>query len=159
MSFQSATKTLPSFLARLCYVLAWCCFSDLPLWVLPCRPLPKTNLPPTTWAYRSKRFIQIVWALSAAIATTAGILVAPVSLIDPMMGFIAVKAFAAAIVGGFGNLIGAMMGGLLIGIVEQFAGLYLPTGFSDTSAYVILLLMLLVRRRKVFFSTIQRKKV
>ena len=105
-----------------------------------------------------KRIYSIVWAMSAAIAATAGILVAPVSLIDPMMGFIGIKAFAAAIVGGFGNLVGAMLGGLLIGIVEQFAGLYLPTGFSDTSAYVILLVMLLLRPEGIL-STIQAKKV
>ncbi|MFT5769911.1 MAG: branched-chain amino acid transport system permease protein, partial [Lysobacterales bacterium] len=105
-----------------------------------------------------KRIFSIVWAMSAAIAAVAGILVAPVSLIDPMMGFIGIKAFAAAIVGGFGNLKGAMAGGLIIGIVEQFAGLYLPTGFSDTSAYVLLLLMLIVRPEGMF-STIQAKKV
>ncbi len=105
-----------------------------------------------------KRIYAIVWALSAAIAGLAGILVAPVSLIDPMMGFIGIKAFAAAIVGGFGKLRGAMIGGLVIGVVEQFAGLYLPTGFSDTSAYVILLVMLLVRPEGLF-STIQAKKV
>jgi branched-chain amino acid transport system permease protein len=105
-----------------------------------------------------KRIYSIVWALSAAIAATAGVLVAPVSLIDPMMGFVGIKAFAAAIVGGFGSLPGAMVGGLLIGIVEQFAGLYLPTGFADTSAYVILLLMLFVRPEGIFAS-IQKKKV
>ena len=55
------------------------------------------------------------------------------------------KFLVAAIVGGFGSLPGAIVGGLLVGIVEQFAGLYLPTGFADTSAYVILLLMLFVR--------------
>lgn len=105
-----------------------------------------------------KRVYSMVWALSATISATAGILVAPVSLIDPMMGFIGIKAFAAAIVGGFGSLPGAILGGLLIGIVEQFAGLYLPPGFSDTSAYLILLLMLLIRPEGIFAS-IQRKKV
>jgi branched-chain amino acid transport system permease protein len=105
-----------------------------------------------------KRIFSLVWALSAVIAALAGILVAPVSLIDPQMGFIGFKAFAAAIVGGFGSLQGAMVGGLIIGLVEQFAGLYLPTGFADTSAYVILLAMLLVRPEGLFAS-IQRKKV
>lgn len=105
-----------------------------------------------------KRIYAFVWALSAAIAATTGILVAPITLIDPMMGFVGVKAFAAAIVGGFGSLQGAMAGGLLIGIVEQFAGRYLPTGFADTSAYALLLLMLLVRPEGLF-ATIQRKKV
>jgi len=105
-----------------------------------------------------KRIFSIIWALSAAVAATAGILVAPVSLVDPHIGFIGVKAFAAAIVGGFGSLQGAMVGGLLIGIVEQFAGLYLPTGFADTSAYIILLAMLIVRPEGLF-ATFQRKKV
>ena len=66
-------------------------------------------------------------------------------------------AFAAAIVGGFGNLKGAMLGGLLIGVVEQFVGMW-STGFADTSAYVILLLMLVVRPHGLF-SSIQAKKV
>jgi len=105
-----------------------------------------------------KRVFSIIWAMSAAIAATAGILVAPITLVDPMMGFLGIKAFAAAIVGGFGSLQGAMAGGLLIGVVEQFAGLYLPTGFSDTSAYIILLLMLFIRPEGIF-ATMQRKKV
>ncbi len=105
-----------------------------------------------------KRIYSLVWAMSAAIAATAGILVAPVSLVEPVMGFIGIKAFAAAIVGGFGSLPGAIVGGLLVGVVEQFAGLYLPTGFADTSAYVILLLMLFIRPEGIF-ATMQQKKV
>ena len=100
----------------------------------------------------------LVWALSAALAAIAGVLVAPVSLLEPVMGFIGVKAFAAAIVGGFGSLPGAILGGLIVGIVEQFAGLYLPAGFADTSAYAILLLMLFVRPEGIF-ATMQKKKV
>ena len=105
-----------------------------------------------------KRIYSLVWALSAIISAVAGILIAPVSLISPLMGFIGIKAFAAAIVGGFGSLPGAIIGGLIIGIVEQFAGLYLPTGFSDVSAYVVLLLMLLIRPQGIFAS-MQQKKV
>lgn len=105
-----------------------------------------------------KRTFSIVWALSAAIAAVAGILVAPVSLIDPMMGFIGIKAFAAAIVGGFGSLPGAIIGGLVVGVVEQFAGLYGPPGSADMSAYVILILMLFIRPEGIF-ATMQKKKV
>jgi branched-chain amino acid transport system permease protein len=105
-----------------------------------------------------KRMYSLVWALSAAIAAVAGILTAPVSLVDPLIGFVGIKAFAAAIVGGFGSMPGAIIGGLLVGIVEQFAGLYLPPGFSDMSAYVLLLVMLLVRPQGLF-ATMQKKKV
>ncbi len=104
-----------------------------------------------------KRIYSLVWALSAGIAATAGILVAPVALIDPLMGFIGIKAFAAAIVGGFGSLPGAILGGIIIGVVEQFAALYLPPGFSETSAYVILLVMLLVRPEGLFATMLQKK--
>ena len=105
-----------------------------------------------------KKIYSLVWAISAVIATVAGILTAPVSLIDPLMGFVGIKAFAAAIVGGFGSLPGAILGGLLVGIVEQFAGLYLPPGFSDMSAYVLLLIILMIRPEGLF-ATMQRKKV
>ncbi len=105
-----------------------------------------------------KRIYSIVWALSAAIAAAAGILVAPVSLIDPNIGFIGIKAFAAAIVGGFGSLPGAIIGGLIVGIAEQFAGLYGPPGSGDITAYVILLVMLFIRPEGLF-ATLQRKKV
>ena len=104
------------------------------------------------------RIVSIVWALSAAIAAIAGILVAPVSLIDPTIGFIGIKAFAAAIVGGFGSLPGAIVGGLIVGIAEQFAGLYGPTGSADIAAYALLLVMLFVRPEGLF-ATLQRKKV
>lgn len=105
-----------------------------------------------------KKIFSLVWALSAAIAAVAGILTAPVSLVDPLIGFVGIKAFAAAIVGGFGSMPGAIIGGLLVGIIEQFSGLYLPPGFSDTSAYVLLLVMLLVRPQGLF-ATMQKKKV
>ena len=105
-----------------------------------------------------KRIYSLVWAIAAVIAAVAGVLIAPVSLVDPQLGFIGIKAFAAAIVGGFGSLPGAIVGGLVVGVAEQFAGLYLPPGFADTTAYVILLLVLLARPEGIF-STMQQKKV
>ena len=105
-----------------------------------------------------KRVTALVWGISAAISAAAGVLVAPIMLIDPVMGFLGIKAFAAAIVGGFGSLPGAIVGGLLIGVVEQFAGLYLPAGLGEVSAYVILLAMLFLRPQGIFAS-MQQKKV
>ena len=105
-----------------------------------------------------KRVFSLVWGLSAAIAAAAGVLVAPVSLIEPLMGFVGIKAFAAAIVGGFGSLPGAIIGGLVIGVVEQIVGYFLPPGSADVSAFVILLAMLFLRPEGIF-ATLQQKKV
>ena len=105
-----------------------------------------------------KRITSLVWGISAAISATAGVLVAPIALIDPAMGLVGIKAFAAAIVGGFGSLPGAIVGGLVIGVAEQFVGLYLPPGLGEVSAFVILLAMLFVRPQGIFAS-LQAKKV
>ena len=105
-----------------------------------------------------KLVFSLIWAISAGVATIAGVLLAPVSLIDVNLGFIGLKAFAAAVLGGFGSIPGALAGGLTIGLIELFAGAYLPQGFKDVAAYVVLLLVLAVRPQGMF-GAIGRKKV
>ena len=105
-----------------------------------------------------KRIFSLIWAISALVAAVAGTLIAPISLISPQMGFIGIKAFAAAVIGGFGSLPGALIGGLIIGCSEQLAGTYLPMGFQEISAYLIMFLTLTIRPRGLFVQ-IQRKKV
>ncbi len=105
-----------------------------------------------------KRMFSLIWAISAAVAAGAGVLLAPVSLIDTNLGFIGLKAFAAAVLGGFGSIPGALMGGLTIGLIELFSGAYLPQGFKDVAAYVVLLVVLAVRPQGMFGS-VGRKKV
>ena len=105
-----------------------------------------------------RRLNGMVWGLSAAVATVAGLLLAPITFVHVNMGFIGLKAFPAAVVGGFGSLPGAVVGGLIIGIVEALAGFYLPEGFKDVAAYVVVLLMLIVKPSGLFGEK-QRKKV
>jgi branched-chain amino acid transport system permease protein len=106
-----------------------------------------------------KRIFSLVWAISAAVATAAGILLAPVTLIDINMGLaVALKAFAAAVLGGFGSIPGALLGGVIIGLIELYAGASLPEGFKDTAPYIVLLLMLAVRPQGLFGAP-GRKKV
>ena len=104
------------------------------------------------------RVNSIAWALSAGIAGLAGVLLAPVSLIDPQVGFIGIKAFAAAIIGGLGSLPGAIIAGISIGVIEQLAQVTLPSSLANSSAYLVMLLMLVIRPGGLFTS-IQRKKV
>ena len=105
-----------------------------------------------------KRLFSLIWAISAGVAAIAGVLLAPVSLIDINLGFIGLKAFAAAVLGGFGSIPGALAGGLTIGVIELFSGAYLPQGFKDVAAYVVLLIVLVVRPQGMF-GTVGRKRV
>ncbi len=104
-----------------------------------------------------KRLNGLVWALAAAVAAIAGLLLAPITFVHANMGFIGLKAFPAAVVGGFGSLPGAIVGGLVIGIVESLAGFYLPEGFKDIAAYIVVLLMLMVKPNGLFGEKLRKK--
>lgn len=104
-----------------------------------------------------KRLNGLVWGLAAAVATVAGILLAPITFVHANMGLIGLKAFPAAVVGGFGSLPGAIVGGLVIGVVESFAGFYLPDGFKDTAPYIVVLLMLMIKPNGLFGEKLRKK--
>ena len=82
--------------------------------------------------------------LGAGLAAVAGLLLAPVTFIHPNMGFVALKAFPAAVLGGITSLPGALAGGLFLGVAEALAGLLLPEGVKDVVPYVLLMLALLL---------------
>jgi len=104
-----------------------------------------------------RRVNMLVWGLSAAICGIAGLLLAPITFVHANMGYIGLKAFPAAVVGGFGSIPGALVGGLVIGIVESLAGFYLPEGFKDIAAYVVVLLMLVVKPNGLFGDNLTKK--
>jgi branched-chain amino acid transport system permease protein len=99
----------------------------------------------------------LVWGLAAGVAAIAGLLLAPITFVHANMGFIGLKAFPAAVVGGFGSLPGAIVGGLVIGIVESLSGFYLPDGFKDTAAYIVVLVMLAIKPNGLFGETLRKK--
>ena len=105
-----------------------------------------------------RRVNTLIWAISAGVAAFAGILLAPITFVHANMGFIGLKAFPAAVVGGFGSVPGAIVGGLIIGVAEVLAGYYLPEGFKDVAAYVIVLAVLMVKPSGLFGER-QLKKV
>jgi branched-chain amino acid transport system permease protein len=104
-----------------------------------------------------KRLNSMVWALAAVVATVAGLLLAPITFVHANMGFIGLKAFPAAVVGGFGSLPGAIVGGILIGVVESLSGFWLPEGFKDVAAYVVVLLMLVFKPNGLFGDNLRKK--
>jgi len=104
-----------------------------------------------------KRIFSMIWAISGGVAAVAGILLAPLTLIDNTMGLLGLKAFAAAVLGGFGSIPGALVGGLMIGMIEQLCGAYFIQGSKDIAAYAVLLLVLLIRPRGLFGAVIRKK--
>ena len=86
-----------------------------------------------------------IWMLASVIATVAGILVAPVLTLSPEMGLIGIKGFVAAILGGFNSLTGAVIGGILLGVIETLVGAYISSALKDMISYGILILVVLVR--------------
>jgi branched-chain amino acid transport system permease protein len=104
-----------------------------------------------------KRLNGLVWGLAAAVAAVAGLLLAPITFVHANMGFIGLKAFPAAVVGGFGSLPGAIVGGLIIGIVEALSGFYLPEGFKDIAPYIVVLLMLVLKPNGLFGEQLRKK--
>ena len=92
-----------------------------------------------------KRMEALVWGLSATLAALGGILLAPLSLVHSELGWLSIKAFAAAVLFGFGNVTGAVFGGLLLGITEQLSAAWFPDISRDLVSYLILLFWLWLR--------------
>jgi branched-chain amino acid transport system permease protein len=102
--------------------------------------------------------IGITFAYSAVLGGLAGILVAPLLFVSINMGStIALKAFAASIIGGFGDVTGAIVGGLALGVVETFGAAYISVPYKDGFAFLVLFLFLMVRPQGVFGEKVAEK--
>ncbi len=104
--------------------------------------------------------IAVTFALGSALAAAAGVLIGmQIPKIDPLMGILyGLKAFVAAVLGGIGNVPGAVLGGLLIGISEVMVVGYLSSTYRDAIAFGILILVLLLRPQGILGS-VQKEKV
>jgi branched-chain amino acid transport system permease protein len=111
---------------------------------------------------RVGRVCLLAWGISAAIAAVAGVLIATTTQQSPTMAEIyLLNAFAGAVIGGLDNLVGAAVGALLIGIVQDLVALYLPTQLSDQGVsstvvvFLLLLIVLLLRPAGLFGTPVQ----
>lgn len=107
---------------------------------------------------RAGRVGTATFMMAGAIGGLAGVLVAPIFFVNLDMGFImGLKAFVAAIIGGWGSIPGAMLGGLLLGLVEQVATAYLSSAYKDAFAFLVLILFLLILPRGIFGEKVAEK--
>jgi branched-chain amino acid transport system permease protein len=95
--------------------------------------------------------ISAVFFIGSALAAAGGILIGLDTNLQPTMGFIiTVKAFAAVVLGGLGNVPGAIVGGFLIGLAENLGVWWIPSVWKDTIAYAVLIVMLFYRPAGLF---------
>jgi len=108
---------------------------------------------------RVGRMLAIGWGLAAAIGAAAGIMVAPVLFLDPnMMGGVLVYAFAGALLGGITSPVGAVIGGLIVGVTENLVGTYLiASQLKLTVAFALIILVLVFRPNGLFGTAILRR--
>lgn len=105
--------------------------------------------------------ISLTFAIGSALAATGGMLIALDYKVYPTMGtMIGLKAFVAAVLGGIGNITGAMFGGIMLGLLETFgvAIFGIPTGLKDTIAFGVLIIILLVKPEGLF-GKVEKEKV
>jgi branched-chain amino acid transport system permease protein len=95
--------------------------------------------------------ISVIFGVACALGAAAGVLVGPINYVQVQMGIgVLIKAFAAAVIGGFGSLPGAVLGGLLVGVTESLGAGYLSGNYKDIYAFILLIIVLMVRPAGMF---------
>jgi branched-chain amino acid transport system permease protein len=99
---------------------------------------------------RIERMMSLTFLISGFLAGGAGVLIATIVYANFDLGLIGIKSFAAAVLGGFGQIGGAMAGGLVLGLIEALGAFYISSAFKDLIAYTLLILVLLLRPTGLF---------
>jgi len=105
------------------------------------------------------RTISMTFAIGSALAAIAGVLLcSTVPTLQPTTGSMpGIRAFTAAVIGGIGSIPGAMLGGVLLGIIETFSKKYISTEFSDAIVFAVLIVILLVKPAGLLGKQVQEK--
>ncbi|MFC1825321.1 branched-chain amino acid ABC transporter permease [Thermodesulfobacteriota bacterium] len=98
------------------------------------------------------------WVLAAAVGAIGGILIAPITMLQVGMGHMALTAFPAAVLGGMKSIPGAIVGGIILGVLESLAGAYLPEWVRNIFPWAALIIILLIKPEGIF-GVHKRKKV
>lgn len=102
--------------------------------------------------------VALTFGISALITGICGGLLAPLFFINTTMGAtVGSKAFAAIVIGGFGSIPGAIIGGLIVGLIESFGGVYISSTYQLVIIYVVLIFFLMIRPQGIFGGKIQEK--
>lgn len=114
------------------------------------RAVSQDRLAASLMGINTPQVIAVTFAYSSILAGIAGVLLAPIFLVSQAMSNVGLKAYTASIVGGFGNVIGAVVGGLTVGVVEVLSASYVSSVYKDAIVFLVLILFLLVRPQGLF---------
>jgi len=103
------------------------------------------------------RIYSSTWCIASIMGALSGVLLAPIILIYPDMGLIIVKSIAAAVIGGLTSIPGAVIGGVIIGLLENLGGGYISTSFNDITAFIAIMLFLAVKPSGLFGKRIIKR--
>ncbi|MFQ5401470.1 MAG: branched-chain amino acid ABC transporter permease [Anaerolineae bacterium] len=106
----------------------------------------------------TNRVLTLTWGLGSALGAVAGILAAPAVFLEPnTLVAVFIKAFAAAVLGGFTSLPGAVVGGLTLGVLENLVAGYISTELKTTFAFALIVLVLAIRPSGLLGRVVQKK--
>jgi branched-chain amino acid transport system permease protein len=97
------------------------------------------------------------WVIGTALSALGGVLLGPLLLVDPDMGFVSFKSFTAVVLGGFGSLPGAVLGGIVLGVVENLAAGYIGADLQSAVTFLLLIAVLAIRPTGMFGRPQQRR--
>lgn len=118
---------------------------------LALRAIPQNRFGAALIGLNLRRLTSSAWIIGSAVGAVAGVLIAPLTFLHAnMMQAPIIKAFAVAALGGLSSLVGAFVGGLVLGVIENVAVLYIPTYLKDTIAFLFILVVLLVQPEGMF---------
>jgi branched-chain amino acid transport system permease protein len=171
LSWQESIATLPSPLDDMTFRVGDVSINPQYLWIIFCsisitallalffrknltgkalRAVAQNQEAARLMGIRVSLVFPLTFAISSVLAALAGILFSPLVGIQPEMGSIIMKGFVAAILGGFNSLLGCVVGGLALGILETFGGAFIGGTFKDVTAFVVLMAVLLFRPTGIF---------
>ena len=171
LSWQEMIATLPSPLDNMTFRIGEVSINPQYLWIISCSILITALLAlffqknltgkalqavaqnleaAQLMGIRVSRVFPLTFAISSVLAALAGILFSPLVGIQPELGSIIMKGFVAAILGGFTSLLGCVVGGLILGVLETFGGAFIGGTFKDVTAFVVLMAVLLFRPNGIF---------
>jgi len=112
----------------------------------------------TLMGIKVNRMTIVTFIYASMLAAIAGILAAPITFVEPFMGqTVGLKAFCAIIIGGFGSIPGALVGGLIVGLVEIFAAGYISSAYRDAFPFLVMFIILMVKPEGLFGQKIGEK--